>query len=74
MALSGLLIPVDSFPGWVQILARLVPMYYANKLFGDIMLKGYGIGNVANQLVVIGRIALLFFVLAIVSVKDKMPD
>ena len=43
MALSGLLIPVESFPGWVQILARFVPMYYANKLFEGVMLKGYGI-------------------------------
>jgi ABC-2 type transport system permease protein len=74
MALSGLLIPVDSFPGWVQILARFVPMYYANKLFGDIMLKGYGIGNVAPQFIMIGGIALLFFVLALITVKDRITD
>lgn len=74
MALSGLLIPVDSFPGWVQILARFVPMYYANNLFEGIMLKGYGIDNVAQQFIIIGGIALLFFILAVITVKDRMPD
>jgi ABC-2 type transport system permease protein len=74
MALSGLLIPVESFPGWVQTVAKFVPMYYANKLFDGIMLKGYGIGNLAQQFVIIGGIALLFFVLALMTVKDRMPD
>ena len=74
MALSGLLIPVESFPGWVQILARFVPMYYANKLFEGVMLKGYGIGNLAQQFIILGGIALLFFVLAVATVKDRMTD
>jgi ABC-2 type transport system permease protein len=74
MALSGLLIPVDSFPAWVQVLAKFVPMYYANKLFEGIMLKGYGISNVAQQFTIICGVAILFFVLAIATVKDRMPD
>jgi ABC-2 type transport system permease protein len=74
MALSGLLIPVESFPGWVQTVAKFVPMYYANKLFDGIMLKGYGIGELASQFIIIGGIALLFFVLAVMTVKDRMTD
>jgi ABC-2 type transport system permease protein len=74
MALSGMLIPVSTFPGWVQTIAQFVPMYYANKLFEGIMLKGYGISNLAPQLIIIGGIALLFFVLAVITVKDRMPD
>ena len=74
MALSGMLIPVSSFPGWVQTIAQFVPMYYANKLFEGIMLKGYGISNLAPQFVIIGGIALLFFVMAVMTVKDRMPD
>ncbi len=74
MALSGLLIPVESFPGWVQVLAKFVPMYYANKLFEGIMLKGYGINNLIPQFTVIGGITLLFFILSILTVKDKMTD
>ncbi len=74
MALSGMLIPVDSFPSWVQTLARFIPMYYANKLFEGIMLKGYGIGNLAQEFTILSGIAALFFVLAVMTVKDKMAD
>jgi ABC-2 type transport system permease protein len=74
MALSGMLIPVDSFPDWVQTVARFVPMYYANRVFEGIMLKGYGIDNLAPQFIIIGGIALLFFVMAVMTVKDRMPD
>jgi ABC-2 type transport system permease protein len=74
MALSGMLIPVSSFPDWVQTIAQFVPMYYANKLFEGIMLKGYGIGNLASEFIIIGGIAILFFVMAVITVKDKMPD
>jgi ABC-2 type transport system permease protein len=74
MALSGMLIPVDSFPGWVQTVARFVPMYYANRMFEGIMLKGYGIGNLAQQFAILSGIAALFFVLAVMTVKDKMAD
>jgi ABC-2 type transport system permease protein len=74
MALSGLLIPVESFPGWVQTVAKFIPMYYANKLFEGIMLKGYGIDNLVPQFTIISGIALLFFVLAVATVKDRMTD
>ena len=73
-ALSGMLIPVDSFPSWVPTLAKFIPMYYANKLFAGIMLKGYGLSNLAQQFIIISGIALLFFVLAVMTVKDKMND
>lgn len=74
MALSGMLIPVSSFPAWVQTIAQFVPMYYANKLFEGLMLNGYGIDNLAPQFIIIGGITILFFVMAIITVKDRMPD
>ena len=72
MALSGMLIPVSSFPDWVQTIAKFIPMYYGNRVFEGIMLKGYGISNLAPEFAVIGGIALLFFVLAISTVKDRI--
>jgi ABC-type uncharacterized transport system permease subunit len=69
-----MLIPVSSFPGWVQTIAQFVPMYYANKLFAGLMLKGYGIDSLAPQFIIIGGIALLFFVMAAMTVTDRMPD
>ncbi len=74
MALSGMLIPVSTFPDWVQTIAKFIPMYYGNRVFEGIMLKGYGISNLAPEFAVIGGIALLFFVLAISTVKDRITD
>ncbi len=74
MALSGMLIPVSTFPDWVQTIAKFIPMYYGNRVFEGIMLKGYGISNLAPEFAVIGGIALLFFVLAVSTVKDRITD
>ena len=72
MALSGMLIPVSTFPDWVQTIAKFIPMYYGNRVFEGIMLKGYGISNLGLEFAVIGGIALLFFVLAVSTVKDRI--
>jgi ABC-2 type transport system permease protein len=73
MALSGMLIPINSFPDWVQTIAKFVPMYYGNRIFEGIMLKGYDLGNLAPEFAIIGGVALLFFVLAVMTVKDRIP-
>jgi len=74
MALSGMLIPINAFPDWVQTIAKFVPMYYGNQIFEGIMLKGYGVAELAFDFAVVGGIALLFFVLAVMTVKDKMQE
>lgn len=74
MALSGMLIPVNSFPGWVQTVAKFIPMYYGNRIFEGIMLKGYGLGNLVVEFAVVGGIALLFLCLALLTVKDRITD
>jgi ABC-2 type transport system permease protein len=72
MALSGMLVPVNSLPELVQPLCNLVPLYWGNRLFEGIMLKGYGIGQLSTELIIIGGMAALFFALALVTVKDKV--
>jgi ABC-type multidrug transport system permease subunit len=72
MALSGMLIPINTFPDWVQTIAKFVPMYYGNVIFEGIMLKGYGLAELGFEFAVVGGIAALFFVLAVATVKDRM--
>jgi ABC-2 type transport system permease protein len=72
MALSGMLIPVNAFPDWVQTISHFIPMYYGNRLFEGIMLKGYGFSQLGLEFGVIGGIAALFFMLAVLTVKDKI--
>jgi ABC-2 type transport system permease protein len=72
MALSGMLVPISSLPAWIQPVCRFVPMYYANQLFEGIMLKGYGFGALAFDFAVVVVIAVLFLILAMSTVKDKI--
>ncbi|MCW4000166.1 MAG: ABC transporter permease [Candidatus Bathyarchaeota archaeon] len=74
MALSGMLIPINAFPEWVQTISKFVPMYYGNQIFEGIMLKGYGIVELGLDFAVIGGIAALFFALAVMTVKDRIPS
>ena len=72
MALSGMLVPVAALPTWIQPFSRLIPMYYANQMFEGVMLKGYDIGTLSLSFVVVIIMELLFFILAMSTVKDKM--
>jgi len=72
MALSGMLVPIFSLPAWIQPISKVIPMYYANQLFEGIMLKGYGVGTIAFDFLVVVAIALLFLVLAMTTVKDRI--
>lgn len=67
-----MLIPVRSFPGWVQNIAHFVPMYYGVKLFEGIMLKGYGVSDLAFEVGVVVAMAVLFMALAGMTVKDRI--
>ncbi|MFX1594540.1 MAG: ABC transporter permease [Promethearchaeota archaeon] len=72
MALSGLLVPVNSFPFFVQVIAKFIPLYYGNRIFEGIMLKGWNIIQLWPDILIITIMALIFLVLAIFTVKDKI--
>jgi ABC-2 type transport system permease protein len=72
MVLSGVLIPVNSFPGILQIIAYGIPMYYGARIFEGIMLKGWGIIQLWPDILVISIMAIIFFMLAITTVRDKI--
>jgi ABC-2 type transport system permease protein len=72
MALSGVLIPVVAFPAWVQIICHFIPMYYAVTIFQGIMLRGWGLVQLWPDVLIICVFAIIFIVLAIVTVKDKV--
>jgi ABC-2 type transport system permease protein len=72
MALSGMLVPVSSLPEIIQPLARVIPLYYGNRIFEGIMLKGYGLSELGGDLLVICGMAAIFLVLAAMTVKDSI--
>ncbi len=69
MALSGFLVPVKVLPSFLQPLSNFVPMTYGIRLFQGIMLKGYSITDMLPDFAAICFIAILFLILALISIK-----
>jgi ABC-2 type transport system permease protein len=64
--LSGFLFPFAAMPGWAQVLGNIIPATHFLRVVRTVMLKGGGIGDVANEfwallaiLVVISAVAML---------------
>ncbi|MCE7748786.1 MAG: ABC-2 transporter permease [Candidatus Heimdallarchaeota archaeon] len=74
MALGGLLIPVVGLPVWLQPVSYIVPLTYGINLFEGIMLKGWGFKELWVDFLVVAGMCLIFFVLAVLSVRNRMRD
>ncbi|SDN24830.1 ABC transporter permease [Bacillus sp. OK048] len=61
--------PFESMAGWMQILAKCMPMYYGGSALVDVMYKGLGLSDIRNDLFVLLGFALVFIVLNIVALK-----
>lgn len=61
--------PFESMAGWMQVLAKCMPMYYGGSALVDVMYKGLGLSAIRNDLLVLLGYALVFIVLNIVALK-----
>jgi ABC-2 type transport system permease protein len=72
LALGGILIPVVSFPSYVQVIAHCIPLYYAVQIFEGVMLKGWDFTILWPDVLALCAFAVGFFVLSLITVKDKL--
>jgi len=72
--LAGLLWPVESLPGILQPIARVLPMTYGIDGLREVLVKGSGLGDAAVQLdiAVLGGIALLLAVMATLTIRREV--
>ncbi|MEC0242413.1 ABC transporter permease [Paenibacillus dokdonensis] len=61
--------PLDHMADWVQVIARIMPLYYGADALKDVMYKGLGFGDIALDLGVLVLFAALFIVLNILALK-----
>ena len=61
--------PLDHMAAWVQVIARIMPLYYGADALKDVMYKGLGFGDIALDLGVLVLFAALFIVLNILALK-----
>ena len=74
MALGGMLVPIVSLPVWLQPLSYLVPLTYGINLFEGIMLRGWGFAELWLDFVVVAGMCILFFIFAVLTVRNRMND
>jgi len=70
--LSGLLWPVQEMPGWLQAIARALPLTYAIDALTNIMIRGMSLAATWVALLVLFGFAALAAVLAATSVRREV--
>jgi ABC-2 type transport system permease protein len=61
--------PFESMAGWMQVLAKCMPMYYGGSALVEVMYKGSGLSAITDELLVLLGFALVFIVLNVVALK-----
>ncbi len=69
--LGGLFFSVATLPPVLKQIAYVLPLTYANFALKDVMLKGFGIGDVWPDLVVLVAFAALMVVGAALSLRQE---
>lgn len=68
---SGVFWPVEGMPSQVQPLAWLSPLTYANSALRGVMLRGWGLSEIALELGVLAAFALLMLLLSVQSMRRQ---
>jgi ABC-2 type transport system permease protein len=72
--LGGIFWPIEKLPDILQAVAAVLPMKYAVDALREVMLKGQDLSNatLAGDLAVLGAIAVVFVVLAALTIKREV--
>lgn len=69
--LGGLFFPVKTLPVVLYQLANVMPLTYANFALQDVMLKGFGVGDIVADLLFLIGFALVVVALAALSLRQE---
>jgi ABC-2 type transport system permease protein len=70
--LSGMIFPISSLPGWLQVVTNIVPARWFIVVSRGIMLKGVGIAYLWKELVVLTVMLVVLLAVAIRSFKARL--
>ncbi len=65
LLMSGIFTPVDSMPGWVRAVSNALPIRHFVLIARDVLIKGAGLAEVRNSLLVLAGYAVAIPVLAV---------
>ncbi|MEH7332861.1 ABC transporter permease [Neobacillus drentensis] len=61
--------PLEGMADWLQVIAKLFPMFYAGDALRGVMYKGLGFSEISGDLLALVIFALIFVILNILSMK-----
>ncbi|KAB8125679.1 ABC transporter permease [Gracilibacillus oryzae] len=65
---SGIL-PLEGMADWLQLLAKIMPLYYAADALKGVMYEGLGFADISGDLLILVIFAILFIFLNLVALK-----
>lgn len=63
---------IEDMPAHLQVVARFMPITYANRALRDVMLKGWGLAEIWPNLAVLAGIAALLLVLGALTMRREV--
>lgn len=69
--LSGIIFPVDRLPGLLRGVAHVMPLTYANRAMIDVMIRGFGLREVAPDLAILLGFAVLALALSATTLRRQ---
>jgi ABC-2 type transport system permease protein len=69
--LAGFVVPVDDLPRILNFAAHLMPLTYANQAVTDVMIRGYGLSEVALDLVILLAFAVGALILSATTLRRQ---
>ena len=67
--LSGIILPVEQLPAYLEAIARVLPLTYAVEGLQEIMLRGQTLGDVLPEIAVLAGFAVVLLTLAAATVR-----
>jgi ABC-2 type transport system permease protein len=71
LLMSGLYTPVDSMPGWVQVIADATPIKHFVVVARAILMKGAGVGDLLRPLAFLAAFAAVMLPLAVLMYRKR---
>lgn len=69
--LSGIFVPVESLPSWLQPFSYVIPPTYAVEALREVMLRGRGIEAIAPELAALAGFGVLFLAAAVAGLRRQ---
>jgi ABC-2 type transport system permease protein len=70
--LSGIIVPVESEPSWLQPVSNVLPLTYAVNALRDVMLRGAGLAELWLEVAVLGGFVVLVLAAASATLRREV--